>query len=166
MTKTIVLFRHAKSSWKDTDLSDYERPLKKRGRNDAALMGRVLRNKLPQPQRMLASPSVRTRQTAEYFLPELGCSPTVLHWEEQLYLADPRTIQYFIGQQPSTISQLWVLGHNPGLTELANLLCPEQALENLPTSAVFAVKAAIEKWADLSPQKCTFHLFDKPKFYK
>jgi len=128
---TLTLLRHAKSSWDDPDLDDHERPLAKRGTEDAPRMGRWLArwstaNACP-PDHILCSDAVRTRATLALLLTELAprmakskpVAPPTIEFDADLYLAAPEAILARVGAVPGTARHVVVIGHNPGLHMLA-----------------------------------------------
>ena len=141
--KTLLLLRHAKSSWDDPSLADMERPLAPRGVGAAARMGRELADRGWLPQRALVSPAVRTRATWELVAGELrlGAETT---FNARLYEADARQLLLEIRRTPERIGSLLVVGHNPGLEDLARSLrgdgsdatAQKMVAEKFPTAAL------------------------------
>jgi phosphohistidine phosphatase len=145
--KTILLMRHAKSSWKDTDLSDIDRPLNKRGRHDAPLMGEVIKEKELCPQIILSSTAVRARQTAEYLAG--GCEFTGdIQYRDDFYLAEPPVYLDALSGVAEPFERVMVIGHNPGLEGLLQVLTGR--IEALPTGALAFVSLPISTWAELT----------------
>ncbi len=126
----LLVLRHAKSSWSHANLADFDRPLKKRGIRDAIRMGRYLREQCLLPQVVLASSAVRVRQTLQYFLPELGLDPARVTWSQRLYHAEPDVWFDALRLLPAACARGLIVGHNPGLELLLQLLCSD-----LPTPA-------------------------------
>lgn len=120
--KTLLLLRHGKSSWQDASLVDFERPLTLRGIEAARLMGRELQRRGWSPERALVSSALRARMTWELVAAELGPPPET-SYRDSLYHADPETLLQEIRITPRRIDGLLVIGHNPGLEELARGLC-------------------------------------------
>lgn len=118
--KTLYLLRHAKASWKKEEVSDRERPLKKKGRLQADAMSDHLASLLPPPQAVLCSPSVRTRETLSYFLELWSVPEDAVCFPESLYLAESDALKAKIEQLPSDVDIAMVVGHNPGLTDLVH----------------------------------------------
>ena len=161
--KRLILLRHAKSSWEDEALADFDRPLNKRGERDAPLMGLRLKARRERPSLILTSPAKRTRRTALLIARALEYPPEFLQPERALYLADAQEITAIIKAQPPQFSTLLVVGHNPGLTEFANRLLPSLALDNLPTAGVVAVDLPLERWDQLDAVPGTLAYYDYPK---
>ncbi len=144
--KTLLLMRHAKSSWKDTELEDLQRPLNKRGRRLAPRMGELLRAKELVPQVIYSSHAVRTRQTAEFMAGAAGFTGDI-HYMESLYLAEPAAYLDAIAQTPDTLERVMVIGHNPGLEGLLQMLSGR--IEALPTAAIAYLALPIQSWREL-----------------
>lgn len=161
--KTLLLFRHAKSSWNYPELSDFERPLNSRGKNDAPKMGKWLKNNIGRPDLVLTSPSVRTLATISKAGHEWGLKGDDYKTHPRLYHAEPEELHEIIRSCKEDVNSLVVVGHNPGLTGFANSLCPEEAIANLPTCGVFAVKFDVKSWKEASSENALFWFFQYPK---
>ena len=118
-TRRLILLRHAKSDW--PDVPDRDRPLAKRGRRDAPRIGRWLHGHGYQPDVVVVSDAARTRQTWDLVAPELGGSPAV-HFEPRAYAASALTLLYLAQELPARYRTALLIGHNPGLSELATSL--------------------------------------------
>jgi len=157
-TRRLILLRHAKSDW--PDVPDRDRPLAKRGRRDAPRVGRWLHEHGYQPDVVVCSDARRTRQTWDLVVPELGGSPAV-RFEPRAYAASALTLLHLVQELPSRYRTALLIGHNPGLSDLAgNLAAPadsDLATGNgrrpgisLPTAAV-AVLEFPGDWPSLTP---------------
>jgi phosphohistidine phosphatase len=164
-TRRLILLRHAKSDW--PDVPDRDRPLAKRGRRDAPRIGRWLREHGYQPDVVVCSAARRTRQTWDLVAPELGGSPAV-RFEPRAYAASALTLLYLVQELPGRYRAALLIGHNPGLSDLAGSLAaaPESASADgngpgppisLPTAAV-AVLEFPGDWPSLTPGQA--HLLD------
>lgn len=163
--KTLLLMRHAKSSWKQKDLADQERPLNKRGWRDAPLMGHLLVDRELVPQRIVSSSAVRARETVEAIqgvLNEAGGFPGQVDYLDQLYMAEPPEYYSTLRAIPDDLERVMVVGHNPGLESLLQLLV--NRIESLPTAVLAHIVLPIEHWNDLS-QETTGELIEiwRPK---
>jgi phosphohistidine phosphatase len=118
-TRRLILLRHAKSDW--PDVPDRDRPLAKRGRRDAPRIGRWLDEQGYQPDVVVVSAAARTRQTWDLVAPELGGSPAI-HFEPRAYAASALTLLYLAQELPARYRTALLIGHNPGLSELATSL--------------------------------------------
>lgn len=145
--KRLTLIRHAKSSWADATLADFERPLNQRGLTDAPLMAQRLVGQISKPELLLYSPAERTRQTADYVIGGLQLQPAKAKELHTLYLADKDELLALIHSQPPSRRHLLLIGHTPGLLELINYLVNEP-IEHLPTSAVMSL--LLPNWHDLA----------------
>lgn len=146
--KIVTLLRHAKSSWSDSELSDHDRPLNKRGLHDAPVMRERLYQQSNQPDRILCSSAKRTRETLGFFLPpefsaaELNivsapadCPDSTVAVCENLYLASAGTLLDSIQQTHSSVKHLMIIAHNPGIEMLCKLLHAD-APKRMPTAAI------------------------------
>lgn len=147
--KTLLLMRHAKSSWKDPKLADHERPLNKRGNKDAPLMGEVLKEKELLPQKILASTALRVRQTIQGLTHSSGFGGEV-EFSDNLYLAEPEGYLSALKDQPETVERVMIVGHNPGLEGLLQLVSGR--IESLPTGSIAYVSLPIQQWGELNGQ--------------
>lgn len=147
--KTLLILRHAKSSWKDEDLPDHERPLNRRGQADAPQVGSYLRQQGLLPDLILCSTAKRARATAELMSEALGYRGE-LRLAPEFYAAPPEAYLQALAGLPDDEAMVMVVGHNPGLEELVHRLTGEY--QPMPTAALAQVQLPIERWAELSPQ--------------
>jgi len=133
--KFLTLLRHAKSSWNDAGLSDHDRPLNTRGLADAPMMAQRLIDRDCIPNLILCSSAVRTQQTAQIFIDVMRLEPSIVHFQEQLYLSSPGTLLDIIQSIDSPINHAMVIAHNPGIESLGRQLHPEAPYQ-MPTCAV------------------------------
>jgi len=160
--KTLILVRHAKSSWKDGSLPDRKRPLNKRGKRDAPTMGQRLAEQGVEVELMISSPATRAMATAEAMAEELDYPWDGIVTEERLYEADAEEILTVVEEQDDWIDRLMVIGHNPGLTALANILSRSD-LENIPTCGVVELAYDVDKWVEIVEARPVRFAFDYPK---
>lgn len=166
---TLSLFRHAKSSWDDAAMKDLDRPLAERGRAAAPVMGAYLAKEGLLPDLVLSSPSVRTRATCALAFSAFQSPPMIL-FEDVLYLASLRTLLGRIRRAENAVRHLMVVGHNPGLHELALELighAPKKPLAELaaklPTGGLVVLEFDSETWADAGPEKASLARFVTPR---
>lgn len=159
--KRLVLMRHAKSSWDDERLADRDRPLSARGERDAPFMAQRLGARGLSGVWIATSPAVRALRTAEALLAALRPPPRI-DVTPALYLASPEEILVTLAHAPADAATAVVVGHNPGLTELANRLLPDLLLDNLPTAGMVAISLATERWADAGSARATLDFYDTP----
>lgn len=160
--KTITIFRHAKSSWDDDSLDDYDRPLNARGKRDAPVMADRLRHAGIRPSLILSSPAKRAWSTAKKIAREISYPVEFLQREKGLYLASRSRLLDIINDQDVGFNSILVVGHNPGLTDLANYLVPD-VTDNLPTCSFLSVLVDADDWDLTSAAKITLSAFDYPK---
>ncbi len=145
--RTLLLMRHAKSSWSDSRLADFNRPLNRRGQKAAARMGRLLVAEGLVPDRIVSSSAVRCRETIERLLTEFG-SDVVLDHRDELYHAAPRQYVRAVAETDDAVSRLLVLGHNPGMEELIATWSGE-AIHYFPTAAIAHYELPLDRWSEI-----------------
>ncbi|NNC76586.1 MAG: histidine phosphatase family protein [Woeseiaceae bacterium] len=163
--KTLTIVRHAKSSWNNPGLSDKQRPLNKRGERDAPDMGKRIADAGIRPSLIASSPAVRAWTTARIVATQLAYPLEFLQRENSLYLASLNTILDVIVAQDNGFNNLMIVGHNPGLTELANFLSP-RLTSNLPTAGVVSVNIDQDDWNLHGRPKTELVFHDYPKSKK
>lgn len=163
--KTLYILRHAKAMTESPE-GDAARPLQKRGRKAAKVMGRVLSGLEPLPELALCSTAARTRETLDLVLPSLRPSPSV-SYEDGLYLAPASSLLERLRKLPKSLAAALLVGHNPGLHELAAGLAaqPGRLIDGLPTGALAALEFK-GSWADLSWRKAILAFYRTPKDLK
>jgi phosphohistidine phosphatase len=144
--KTLLLLRHAKSSWKDDSLADHDRPLNSRGKEDAPRMGRLIAAENLVPDLIVSSTAKRARKTAAAVAEHCGYSSEVRKLDE-LYLAPPDTYIEMLRRLSDDVRRVVVVGHNPGMQMLVTVL--SGAVEEFPTAALAQVELPIDAWSDL-----------------
>ena len=143
--KTIYFVRHAKSSWKDGQLNDLDRPLNKRGKHDAPKMANRLREiEQPPLDAIVSSPANRAHSTALYFCDVFGLQPII---EREIYEAGDRDLIYLVQAFSDEWQTVAVFGHNPTMTTIANQFA-DYIIPNVPTCGILKVEADIEHWQD------------------
>ena len=166
MKKQLWLLRHAKSDW-DQDLSDFERPLNKRGKKDAIQMGNwMMENKLV-PDLIISSPAERAFQTCHYILQGFQGQINVPVWDKRLYLADVDTILSILKEQSENNHKIMIVGHNPGLDYLLQYLCgdklPLTKKGKLMTTATLAIIKLHDSWSNIGPDENKLAQIARPK---
>jgi phosphohistidine phosphatase len=166
---TLSLFRHAKSSWDNPDLEDFERPLNERGEAAAPRMGKFMASQGMVPDLILCSPAARARQTLELALPHFRSEPTV-NYEDELYLAPSATLLKRIRKLEAKVKHAMIVGHDPGLHSLASELTgsgdPEllQAMTHkFPTAGLAVIQFDVSAWSKVRPGTGRLELFMTPK---
>jgi phosphohistidine phosphatase len=160
---TLILLRHAKSSWDDPHIDDFQRPLAPRGIIAAPVMGAWLSAHGPRPNLILCSSAVRTRATLDLILPSLGDTPPPIAYEDALYMASASDLLARIRQIPARIPTVLMLGHNPGFHDLANALAVSGSIDDraalaakYPTAGLAVLTFEVPSWARVAP--ATGHL--------
>jgi phosphohistidine phosphatase len=165
--KTLYLLRHAKSSWDEPELADQERPLAPRGRRDAKRIAKHLLQSGVQPELVLCSSAVRTRETLELVRPGLGAAAEVTV-EDGLYGASSTELVERVRAVPDAVDSVMLIGHNPGIQDLALVLAGSGAeLERLrtkfPTAALASLTPGMATWRELSAGEAVLDGFVVPK---
>jgi phosphohistidine phosphatase len=162
--KRLLLLRHAKAVPAQVPLADSARPLAERGERDARRIGERLRLHQGPPARILTSPATRTLQTAQFIATSFDLPHDAISTDRRLYLAEPAALLAVIAAQDHTIASLLVVGHNPGLSELAHALLPRFEVDDLPTGAVVVIEySAVTRWAELETAAGRLAYYDFPK---
>jgi|WetSurMetagenome_2_1015567.scaffolds.fasta_scaffold106533_2 phosphohistidine phosphatase len=163
--KTLYLVRHAKSSWKDSDTDDRERPLNKRGEHDAPVIGKHLKKINVKPSIIISSPAKRALSTAKIFTSEIDYEKKKIIIDENIYLATPEELSALIDKLSNDLNSVMIVGHNPGITEFLNYLCKEN-IDNMPTCSVACIEFQTDNWSNICDQKGKLKFFEYPKnFY-
>ncbi len=160
--KTLFLVRHAKSDWDDPSLSDFDRPLNPRGKRDAPVMAKRLRDKKIKIDAFVSSPAKRAKRTASVFTEEFKYKKKEIIFLDKLYGAGPDIFYEVIKNMDDAFNSIAIFAHNPGLTDFANELA-DVRIDNIPTCGVFALKIDTKHWADFKEAKKEFWFFDQPK---
>jgi len=160
--KELLIVRHAKSSWADEGLDDHERPLNKRGRHDAPLMGRRLAGRGLVPDRVLSSDAVRARETTAAIATGLALDGACIEYARDLYEAAPADWLARLHTLDDKLGRVMLVGHNPTLQALAEQLV-DLRVDKFPTAAVVHAALDVERWADAAPGCGRCLDFDYPK---
>lgn len=160
--KTLYIVRHAKSSWKYDELSDFERPLNQRGRNDAPMMGKWLREQDISPDLIISSAANRAVTTARMIAYAMHYPVNEIVVSMGLYEAGKSDIIDLIARTNPAISSLMIFGHNPELTDLANFL-GDSFIDNIPTTGIVCLQLEKGGWKDFSESACIQKFFVTPK---
>jgi len=160
--KRLFLVRHAKSSWKNPDLEDFDRPLNKRGKRDAPLMGQRLKQAGTKPDLIISSPAKRAAKTAKVFAHEIGYPVENIGWIQPLYAAGAQTLLEVVRGLDDSFHQVLLVGHNPGLSYFAENLTGT-AVDNIPTCGIFAVDFESGSWRSIREGAGILVFFDFPK---
>ena len=162
--KTLILVRHAKSSWDNPDLADFERTLNKRGHRDASFMADVLAKHNIKPDLIITSPAVRALTTAQYFADALSYDKDRIITKELIYDRGPRQILFMLNELNNSENCVILFGHNPDLSSLSQFLCNFEK-GNLPTCGIVCIDFQSDTWATVGDDKGTLRFFESPKMY-
>ena len=160
--KTLILVRHAKSSWDTPGLSDFERPLNERGKKDAPEMAKRLKDRGVKVDLIVTSPAKRAKRTARYFADTFGIDKDDILLIEDLYGAIPEAFARTIASLQNKYNTTAVFSHNPGISDYAASLSNVR-VDDMPTCAVFAVQAEVDSWSKFADAEKKFLFFDYPK---
>lgn len=146
--KQILLLRHAKSSWDDSSLKDFDRPLADRGRRDAPRMGRFLKQAGYLPDAVIASPAARAKETTLLVAEAAGIGEDVITWNDDLYYGSYADCREAILETPASAGRVMLVGHNPKMEDLAGLLCGDASIR-MPTAALVCFEHPANRWEQL-----------------
>ncbi|MCL4297466.1 MAG: histidine phosphatase family protein [Anaerolineae bacterium] len=169
--KTVLILRHAKSDWGTAGQADFDRPLAKRGLEDAPRMGEVLIRFACVPDKILSSPAQRAKQTAELVAKACGYHKAI-QWESPFYEGDSPDLIAALQQLSPTVERVLLIGHNPVLEDTVAALCAVEGAEGegwaikIPTAGLVCLNFEITDWAELQPGDGVLHWFIIPKLVK
>ncbi|MEO0822138.1 MAG: histidine phosphatase family protein [Pseudomonadota bacterium] len=167
--KTVILLRHAKSSWMDSELDDHDRPLNRRGKRAAPVTALWIKRNGYLPDRVVCSTSRRTRQTVKRMRAAVPDLPEPV-LEPGLYLAAPQSIVELVSTQPEASERVMLVGHQPGLSACARALVNgsvrpgcHRAFEHFPTAAAAVLQLPVDRWSDVTLHTAEFVDFAMPR---
>ena len=149
-TCSLIILRHAKSSWKDPALTDFQRPLNRRGERDAPFMGQRIHHHNLMIDEILCSPAMRTQLTLSLMSDQLNVGMDRVTMVDELYHASLQTLISLLNTQSARAVML--IGHNPGLKQLVELLS-QGRIKRLPTCAYAAFRFSFQRWSDFKPHQ-------------
>ncbi len=162
ITKTLYLIRHAKSNSDDPSQSDFQRTLNTRGLKDSPLMAKLIKEKNIIPDLIVSSPALRALSTAEIFADEFHYNKNKIVSDERIYEAAMRELITVIREIKNENNTVMIFGHNPGLSNLANILS-NKFLQDLPTCAVVGIELKVNSWSEVERNCGEIILFEYPK---
>lgn len=168
--KTVLLLRHGKSDWSNPGLADFDRPLAKRGLNDAPRMGEVLALFDHVPDKILTSPAKRARQTAELAAEACGYKKS-FQLENDFYGGDAEDLLAALQRLPHQVDRPMLVGHNPIMEETVDLLLSGDEVDwgisiRLPTAGLVCLDVDIYDWGHLEPGDAVLRWYVIPKLVK
>ena len=145
--KKLIIVRHSKSSWKDLSLTDFHRPLNNRGKSDGPIMSIYLSSKINRIDFLHSSSSVRTFETSKFFISKIEFKN--IKYDDNLYHGSANSIISFIKNYPEHYNTVMIIAHNPGLTNLINMIT-QITLDNLPTTGIANIDFDCDSWNNIS----------------
>ena len=158
--RTLYLLRHAKSSWKDENLADFDRPLAGRGRRACETVGKFLKSEGITLDLVLSSPAVRARETIDQVLRAAKLRPE-LRYDERIYEASAAKLLDVVSQIENDYKTVALVGHNPGMQELLQVLTGEA--DEFPTATLAQIVFKSVKWAEAGTKKGHLEWIVRPK---
>ena len=158
--KTLYLMRHAKSSWKETDLADFDRPLNERGRRAAPFMGKLLAKRGVKIDLVTSSPAKRARKTAKLFMEAAGIKSELV-LDDRIYEASTSTLLYVASETDDSVESLMLVGHNPGMEGTIRVLTGES--HPMPTATVAVIQLEIDSWKKIAAGTGTLKALIRPR---
>lgn len=166
MSRTLILLRHGKSDW-STDVDDFDRPLKKRGKNASIQVGKWLSSNKRVPDFVVTSPAKRAMQTAEIACEAMGTRKKDIYSRKHIYLATPEELLYVLEDCPEQAQRVMLVGHNPGLEELlyylvnGSMTIPEDG--KLMPTATLAILEMPDTWKNLQSGSAKLEFLTRPR---
>lgn len=158
--KTLLLLRHAKSSWDDVSVADFDRTLNKRGKESAPKMGQYFKEQNLNADLVLCSPAKRTKQTADLFLENANIDCKV-HFDKRIYEADVAQLLDVLADVEEQHRTVLVIGHNPGMSDLQEFLTGRW--EDFPTACLAHVTLSAPIWKEIKPRSGKLDWIARPK---
>lgn len=158
--KTLFILRHAKSSWDNADLADFDRPLNKRGLESAPSVGEIICKNKFQIDSIISSPAKRAEQTA-ILVKEAANIKAEIQFDERIYEASPHRLLEILSESDDKIKSVLLVGHNPGLEGLVKMLTQEN--ESMPTAALAVIDLEIDDWKQIHIDCCNLRVLIRPK---
>jgi phosphohistidine phosphatase len=163
--KDVCFVRHAKSSWDQPGLNDFDRPLDSRGLHDAPLMAHKMKKLGLIPDHIITSGALRARSTAEFFRKEFDLSHKHFVVSNDVYEASAETVYEVLRDAPDTADFVYIFGHNPTFTWIANSIAGVH-IDEVPTCGIVHAQLMIKSWKKFKPEHAAFIGFHYPKQYK
>jgi phosphohistidine phosphatase len=160
--KKIYLIRHAKSSWSEEGMSDYERPLNKRGKKDLPFMANRLKEFGIKPDLILSSPAKRAQKSAKTIAEIIDYGMDNITYDEALYDSSYTTYRYLLDSLDDRLNTVFIVAHNPTLTEVGERLSGA-ILTNIPTCSIVCIEFDVKSFKDIEEDSGKIIFFDYPK---
>ena len=160
--KIFYLVRHAKSSWDNPTIRDFDRPLNDRGFQAAKDMSHLFAKNNATPELLVSSPAKRAFTTATYFSDAMGINETEIVKNENIYEASSEALIHIIQATSEAVSSVIFFGHNPAFTEVSNYFS-SRYIDNVPTCGIFCFRSEAATWAKISPDNTVLTDYHLPK---
>lgn len=166
--KYILLLRHAKSSWSDPGLDDFDRPLASRGLKDAPRMGKYLRKIGYKPDYVVSSPAERARQTSLLAVEAMKLDESIIQWDSDLYFESATKYVQAIQSAPEKAEKVMIVGHNPLMEAVATALSGGKSSTafRMPTAGLVCLESYAVRWDQITPGTCQVKWMMIPKVLK
>lgn len=158
--KTLFVLRHAKSSWDDSDLADFDRPLNDRGKLSAPFMGELMTSNGFAPEIILSSPALRAKTTAT-LAKEAGEMDAQIRYDERIYEASPAALRQVVADVEDEFRSAMIVGHNPGMEGFIRYLTGK--LEPMPTAALAVIDLDIANWGEIDAERGILRKIFRPR---
>lgn len=159
--KTLLILRHAKSSWESPSLADFDRPLNPRGLKAAPFIGSLMHEKNLRADLILSSPAKRAKQTAILVRETAGLNDAEIRYDESIYEASPLTLLHLLAETGNEVNSVLLVGHNPGLEGLIKILTG--GIQPMPTAALAVIELNIETWQQIIVDGGKLNFVIRPK---
>jgi len=163
MKRTLLVIRHAKSSWANPLQTDFERPLNERGEHDAPMMGKRLKALKIFPEMIISSTAKRAKQTAKRIAAEVNYDKSKIKMIEKLYHCIPPVFDEVISDINDSVKTAFIVAHNPGVTDYVNKFSEKFNIDNMPTCGIVGIRFEVTHWSDYKSSKKEVFLFEYPK---
>jgi phosphohistidine phosphatase len=147
--KRITLIRHAKSDWNHLALKDFDRPLNKRGLVSAEFMSKIILKEDLVPDFILCSPAKRTKSTCQLLKQGIGIE-IATRFESEIYEPNYMTLIRILSKIDNQVNHAWLIGHNPGISNLANYLTGDHSVSYMVTCHIITIDMEIDSWDEVS----------------
>ncbi|MBO6584602.1 MAG: histidine phosphatase family protein [Gracilimonas sp.] len=166
--KQILLMRHAKSSWENPDLKDFDRPLAKRGLNDAPRMGKYLKKIKYKPALVISSPAQRAKETTQLSMEAAKLDEQQITWNDDLYFGSVRDYLGAIQSASDEFERIMLVGHNPLMESTTGVLAggQDKTAVRMPTAAIVCLESFADSWETIAPGTCQIKWMMIPKVVK
>ena len=161
--RTLVMIRHAKSSWSNPLQSDFERPLNDRGEHDAPMMGERLKAKNIIPDLIISSTAKRAKQTAKKIAKALGYDESKIKMYDKLYHCISQVFEEVLYEVDDAVETVFIVAHNPGISSFVNELSGKFHIDNMPTCGIVGARFEADEWNEFNKLEKTVFLYDYPK---